>query len=157
MTEARDDPRYRFWEAFLERARLAGSPHATIPPSTEPFIERRQGQYTWIYRAHEHDASIELYVNGFSNRGNVVFFAELQKHRDEVELEYGGPLMWDQAEGRKYLKVWTPISGGGYGDVKAWPQLHDSMVNSMTRLISSLRPHLATASLTAQGFEVLGR
>ena len=62
--------------------------------------------------------------------------------KDQIEGNFGGDLEWYFVDGRRRQIIRRRIEIGGYKDEDSWDEIHESLVDAMIRLESSLRPHL---------------
>lgn len=146
----RYEVRQRFWMAFLEEAKRAKAPHANKAATTDNWVDKREGVLAWVYRIREHDTQVEVYVDGYQERGNAAFLEDLALHRTAIEEAFGAPLQWDAVEGRKHAKLWALIPGGGYRDEEKWPAIQVQMIRAMSRLEMAVRPYLRSATQAGQ-------
>lgn len=142
----RYDIRARFWEGLLSYAKTKTNLHAN----------RKPGMYGWIggttgraglylnYATREEDSQVELYIDyGAGNDDkNLKTFEELQKHKEEIEAAFGGPLEWQPLPDRRSCRIRKVLPGGWRSPQEHWPELHQAMVNAMIQLEKAFRPYI---------------
>jgi hypothetical protein len=143
----RHDIRQRFWAAFLELARTRKM-HTTISPS----------RYNWIgsgistprglnlnYSVRQHEATAELYIDRGKEADDESkrIFDRLVEVQEQIEGAFGEPLEWQRLEDRRACRIAHTVRIGGYRDEAMWPQVHEAMLDAMTRLERALRPHFS--------------
>ncbi len=138
--------RKRFWTGLLERAKDKTKLHAGRSPSHYNWIGTSAGLQGLVltYAIRRHDAQVELFIDSDkdSGAGNTEIFNKLAKNRKEIEREFGGPLDWQDLEGKRSCRIRKIITTGGWQDEQKWPAVFDDMVDAMIRLNKALRPHI---------------
>ena len=136
--------RHKFWTQLLERAKATSNLHSSISPSRTSWVGTSAGisglAYNYVVR--QHDAAIEMYID--RGRGaeedNEQILGQLERHREEVEKVFGGPLEWDHLDGRRACRIRFTIGSGGYKDLDTWPTLQAELVDAMTRFERAIGP-----------------
>lgn len=138
--------RFQFWKQLLERAKEKTKLHAGISP----------GQYSWLgtgagitglslnYAVRQHDAQVDLYIDRDkdSGEGNKVIFDALIEHKEQIEQDFGEPLLWERLDQKRACRISKTIEIGGYKDDDKWSAVHEAMIETMIRLERALRSHL---------------
>ena len=147
----RHEYRHRFWEGLLETAKGRTQLHANISPGYDTWISAGAGRsgFGWNYVVHQHDASVELYIDrgAGSDSQNVSILRQLESSKEAVEASFGGPLEWEARAGRRGCRVRVRLENGGYRDEDRWPQIQASMVDAMVRLEHALAGHIRKLDL----------
>lgn len=142
----REDIRYRFWEEFLERSRKRTKLHANISPTRGNWIGTGAGKsgLGFHYAALEHSARAEFVIDRGrdADKENETIFKKFLESRQEIEDKVDETLVWDNVEGRRFRKIFVPITQGGYRDEERWQDIQDTMIESMVRLEGVLRPYI---------------
>lgn len=139
--------RWEFWEGLLAKIRSKGmSLHANLSPTTENWLSTGAGKagFAYVYRITKDWAAAELYIDrgpGTEEETERIF-QELHAKKEQIESEFGGPLVWDRAEGRRARMVRARLDNGGLKDRERWPEIQEAMVETMQRLYKALSPHL---------------
>lgn len=142
--------RYRFREDLLELCNEKTRLFANIAPKRYGYIGTGAGKtgLAFNYCVTQNKTRAELYIDRGSQEENDMIFRELYTSKDEIEREYGGELSWERLEGKKSCRIAKRIDRGGYrSDEEHWPAIHERMIDSMVRLQSALRPHIAGLSV----------
>ena len=101
--------RRRWWTMLLERASRVSKLHAHITP----------GDYSWLgasagirglnlnYSVTQEECSAELYIDRGkdSEQENKLIFDQLYANLEAIEQTFGGPLNWQQMEGRRASRI----------------------------------------------------
>ena len=139
--------RRRWWTMLLERASRVSKLHAHITP----------GDYSWLgasagirglnlnYSVTQEECSAELYIDRGkdSEQENKLIFDQLYANLEAIEQTFGGPLNWQQMEGRRASRIRYSRKNGGYrSPEEQWPEIQDSIIQSMNKLEKALRPFL---------------
>jgi hypothetical protein len=141
----RENLRYRFWKALLERSRQRTELHANISPSRDSWISAGAGKsgLGFNYAIRELDARVELYIDRREAEQNKAIFDALAASRKDIEERSGEPLVWQKLESRKASRISGMIERGGYREEERWPEIQDAMIDAMIRLEKALRPNLS--------------
>lgn len=142
----RHDLREAFWASLLERAKSRTKLHSGVSAGTDTATSAGSGRsgihYTYVLR--QHDADVELRIEGSDEAENHNVFDALFQQRSEIEEAFGEPLEWSLVEGRKKCFVKKNLSPGGYRDDEAaWPAIQDAMIDAMVRLEKALKTRIA--------------
>jgi hypothetical protein len=119
---------YSFWSRFLERI------HKEHPGWTRA---RKPQTANWLWVSHplrgiplsgsfgwNNTLSVELYIDTQDGDYNTRLFDRLAQHRVTLENDFGRPLTWDRAEGRRFCSM----ADTSEGDV-ARTDKHDEYIN----------------------------
>lgn len=75
-------------------------------------------------------------------------FDQLHARRDEIEKAFGNPLSWERLDAKRACRLNYRIDLGGYRSPEIqWPQIHDAMIRTMSRLEAVLVPVLTSLGL----------
>ncbi len=139
--------RNRWWRQLIERAARRTRLHAHITP----------GDYTWIavsaglpglnynYYVTQNGRTAELYID----RGrraedeNRDLFEQLASHKEAIEADFGGLLLWEALEGKRACRIRAALEDGGYrSPEEVWPALHETQIDAMIRLERAMKPYI---------------
>lgn len=139
--------RYRFWNHLLKRTAGKTTLHDNITPSEYNWIGAASGirgiSYNYVVR--KEDANVELYIDRGSQQGaaNKQIFDWFHSHKHEIEEQFGQPLSWQRLDEKRGCRIASYVDSGGYrSEESRWPEIHDQLIDSMSRLEIALRPHL---------------
>jgi Domain of unknown function (DUF4268) len=150
----RDELRRDFWTTLLQRAKSKTKLHAAISPGTVGWISAGSGigGIGYVYTASLHDGGIELYIDkGKDAEGeNKRIFDALLACKEEVERQFGDALEWQRLDGKQACRVRKRYTICGYGDDRSrWPEVQDTMIDSMVRFEKAFGPHLSRLKKSA--------
>lgn len=139
--------RRRFWAELLGRANERTNLHSAVSPTPDSWISAGAGRtgLSYVYRTRQSDGAVELYIDFGKGRESETrdFFKKLHLDRAAIESAFGGPMYWDEDEGRRARKIGANLTVGGYRSPdEQWPEIHTAMVSAMQRLDEALRPYL---------------
>ncbi|KMS55209.1 hypothetical protein V474_19405 [Novosphingobium barchaimii LL02] len=92
------------------------------------------------------DCQAELYIDcgrGAEDR-NIALFEHLQKNRDQINIGFGGKLLWQPLEGRRACRIATLCDGGWKSPEQQWGKAQQDMLDSAHRLLAAAHPYLQT-------------
>ena len=140
--------RKRFWTGLLERVKTKTKLHAGISPGVYNWIGTSAGiqGLNWNYSVRRHNAQVELYIDQDkgTGEGNQQIFDKLLQHKEEIEKEFGSPLVWEPLEEKRSCRIKKVIDIAGWQDEEKWPNAWDALVDAMIRLEKALGPYLKT-------------
>ena len=126
-----------YWQALRARLLEAKSkirPQKAHPQSWTTFAIGRSD--TWL-GACVNSQKKRVWAE-FSFRGppGKVWFDELFAQREEVEHEFGGPLLWERLDGRKQSRVVIHMSDADPTQDADWPRQHDWLIQQLEKLLA---------------------
>lgn len=142
--------RKRWWTMLLERAAKVTKLHEHITPTEDYYAYVNAGisGLSFGYNVKQEECSVELYIGKDSEQENKLIFDQLYEHREVIEQVFGGPLDWQQLEGKRTCNIYYVRKGGGYRSPEdQWPEIQDSIVQSMIKLEKALSPFLKQLKL----------
>lgn len=141
----RHDLRQAFWTGLLDQARGQPHPHSGVAPGPDNWLQAGAGRsgVNFMYNIREHDAAVQVLVNGPDAETNRAIFDRLCADRGDAESTFGSPLEWDATEGRKRCSIGATLPSGGYReDEDRWPEIQRAMIDAMLRLERAFRPRI---------------
>jgi len=144
--------RFEFWENLIDRIKSRGvSLHASLSSSSDNWLQTGAGKagLVFMYRITMDRATAELVIDRGAERAGETrrIFEELHSKKEEIEQGFGGPLVWDSAEGRRSHMVKVVLDRGGLKDRASWPEIQGAMVDAMVRLEKALGPRIRALTL----------
>lgn len=140
--------RKQFWAGLLDFAKKEGiRTHSKISPGAYSWIGASTGinGVGYNYSIRQYDGTVEVYIDRGAdfeewNRG---MFEALQKSKGAIEKAFGGPLEWEELQGKRACRIKKTTKAGGYrSDESQWPEIHKEMSLSMERLVRAFKPHI---------------
>jgi Domain of unknown function (DUF4268) len=137
--------RRRWWTMLLKRAAAKTKLHAHISPTESSWISAASGcpGLYYNYAVLKQACRIELAIDRGkgSDKENKHLFDQLAAHRKAIEIAFGAPLSWEQAEGMRACYIrYTGDFGGWRSSEDQWPQIQDSIIDAMIRFAAALQP-----------------
>lgn len=138
----------RFWESLLALGEGSTALHAKMSPSERSYIGSYfGGGLTFYYVVSRHGSRVELYLSRSDSAINKRMFDELIAHKDEIEITFGEPLLWQRLENKIACRISYEMTVGGYkDDESAWPTIQTTMIEAMVRLEKALSPFLTAVA-----------
>ena len=94
----------------------------------------------------QHDSRVEMFFRSASEERNETIFRAVHARQEELEAEFGAPLLWDERAGRLGWKVALPVTGGWRTPESEWAPLQDHMIDVMIRMERVLKQPILDAS-----------
>lgn len=139
--------RMEFWKQLLEKSKSRTRLFATISAGRHNWIATGAGRsgVNFNYNIAMDSAVVDLYIDCDHETGakNKAIFDGLLAQKEEIEKEFGEPLVWDRLDGKRASRIKKNFTGAGLANQDSWGSLQDQMIDSMIRLDKSLRNRLA--------------
>jgi len=141
----RHELRFRFWDQLLVYAKSRTSIHANRRPGNDTWISGGIGRtgFALNYVVRQTDAQVELWIDTGQADRNRAAFEALKSQKDEIDLDFGEPLIWQEVQGRSGYRIAFPVSGGYRSPSDQVPGLIEALVDAMIRLDRALRSRVA--------------
>jgi hypothetical protein len=142
----RHKKRLSFWEGLLTKSKIKTKLHGNISPQKENWIGMGAGKsgLSYNYFILMNAGGVELYIDKGKEmeETNLKIFDNLFAKKNEIETEFGGPLMWQRLEDRRACRIKYIIQEAGLKDEEKWDELQDQMINKMIKLDQALKKHI---------------
>ncbi|MHB8790205.1 MAG: DUF4268 domain-containing protein [Desulfobulbaceae bacterium] len=141
----RYDERLRFWEGLVAIARKRQARHANIKPHIYHWLGASSGipGLSLNYVIVQEYGITELYIDRGEATENKRIFDQLHAQKEEIEARFGGALSWERLDTKRACRIKSVVELGGYRSPESqWPEIQESMVNTMIRLEEALKPAL---------------
>ena len=89
-----------------------------------------------------HYGRAELYIDRRDRKENEFIYDALMEHREQIEKDFGGLLVWERREHATACRIKTEIPGNVF-DEREWDTMREFMVCSMLKLEKVMEPWLA--------------
>lgn len=141
--------RRRFWQQFLERAKLKSKLFNSLSPTDDGWLATSAGKrgLQFLHSVTQHAATAELVIDRGkdSDAENRAILEKLKSHQAEIEKEVGAPLEWYRPDGVRLCRVIYEVTTGGYrDDEKTWPKIQDAMIDGMVGMEKAMKPYIQT-------------
>ncbi len=127
----------QFWQQLLDRLQ-ADHLHWSKgkAPTTSHFDMPVGGQGLIWGVSFTKDSRLrsELYFDHASAQQNQAMFDRLLDAREQLETEFGGPLVFDALEGRKACRIEALSGPASVGQQEDWSSYLDWMIDTQARL-----------------------
>jgi hypothetical protein len=134
--ETRNSIRFNFWSQFLKEINKKNNLCANISPSKESWIgiglgKTGVGLNLVVSRSN---ARAEVYINRGSAEENKRVFDYLYKQREQIEKEFGGPLVWERMDGKVTSRIKHQLDGVSVYEESDYPQMNDFLIDATERM-----------------------
>ncbi|TQD25664.1 DUF4268 domain-containing protein [Methanolobus vulcani] len=138
--------RLEFWERMLEKMKGRTQLHSNKSPTKNYWLSTTAGRpgLSYIYNITKDAASVGLYIDKGkdSEEINRQIFNIFHDKKDDIEANFGGPLIWDVVEGRRYCGIrWDTYDSGLFNQDK-WDSLQNKLIDAMIRLERAFKKHI---------------
>jgi hypothetical protein len=139
--------RKKFWDGLLSRPKVKATRHADLSPVEYGWIGAGTGVrgLQLVYVTGQEEGRVEVYIDRGAGKAaeNKRIFDQLQAHKSEIEVTFGGELSWQRLDEKQACRIAHTMTDGGYRSEEAkWPEIHDAMIEAMMRLEKAIIPHL---------------
>ena len=138
----------KFWEQLLEKSNQRTKLFKNISPIPSDWINASSGKSGIVfgYSLTKNSGMVEIYFNKGGEMGpkiNKSRFDALYKYKNEIEKEFGAPLVWQRLNGRRTSRILYKFNIGGWSDESKWDELQDKMVDAMVRLEKAFKKYIS--------------
>jgi len=146
--------RLAFWKDLIPFAAKTTPRFARITPGDYHWISASSGVpgMDFAYLAWQTHAGCALYIDKGSEGlvWNKAVFDYLHARREEIEMTYGGPLVWSRLDDKQVSHIIEKsIQGGVKSPREQWPAVRDKMIDAMMRFDRAIGPQLQAAASAA--------
>ncbi|MFN3565950.1 MAG: DUF4268 domain-containing protein [Burkholderiaceae bacterium] len=136
--------RLRFWEQLLKLARDRGlSLHAQRSPTKDHWLGAGAGIRSGVsynYLAWMEDGvGVELYIDTGDAAENKQLFDAFHAKKDQIEHDFGAPLLWERLDTKRASRIKYLIPCGGLTSEEQWPEIQEKLVDAMRRFSDAMR------------------
>jgi len=136
--------RYDFWSLFLERSKSKTSMYATITPRIGSWLGTSSGLRGVGYNCavNKNSAQAEVYIDRGKDmtEENNQIFAYLEKHKQQIEQEFGFNLNWEPLPKSRACRIKAVIELGGWQDEDKWEEIHYKLIENCINIKKSFDP-----------------
>lgn len=142
----REKKRYEFWTQFLDYSKGKMKLFSNTSPTYHHWIGSGAGVsgLSYNFKITKKNVAAELYIDKGkeADKDNLKIFHQLIDHKEAIEKDFGGELMWEELPGRRACQIKTILQGGWTDDQEIWQGTFEPMVQTMNRLESALKPYI---------------
>ena len=143
--------RLEFWARLLEKSKARTQLHSNRSPTKDYWLSTTAGKagLTYTYNITKDAASVGLYIDKGKNSDdlNRQIFKIFHDKKDEIEADFGGSLVWDVVEGRRYCGIYWNTHDSGLFDQEKWDSLQNKLIDAMIRLERAFKKHIQDLSI----------
>lgn len=110
--------------------------HANISAGPANWVGARRHSQWWNYVVTQATTRAELYIDSGNVDQNKPLFDHLFAHRQEVEIKFGAPLIWQRLDDKRASRISCTVPGG-WADESSWPGAIEMSVDAMKRLYAA--------------------
>jgi hypothetical protein len=132
--------RKKFWAKLIQVMNTKSNLYQNISPSIHGWIGAGCGirGVSLNFVASKSYGRAELYIDRGSKEENEFIFDELFAYKEQIEKDFGGPLIWERLEEKRACRIKSEAPGNVY-DEEQWDAMQSFMVDRMVKLDNALR------------------
>lgn len=148
IKESRHIKRKRFWTEFIQYCEENGGLFVDISPVTASWITK---SLKVPYRVHINAVvgfvsnRVELYIDNYEKGVNKSLFDYLCKHKEYIEKEYGGHLIWERMSDKRACCIKDEIKCHTFEE-DDWTEVFSFMKSASCRMFNVFRKHILSWS-----------
>jgi len=133
-----------FWTGLLAIVNKKSPLFKSISPVSFNWLTKyvRSMDVGFSFVIRENDADVRFFIQPPANTKKE--FEEIQKHKKKIESTFGDSLEWDVKEGRDTCYISKKITIGGLSDEQKWPDIQQTMADTMIKLEEAISPFIAS-------------
>ncbi|MBO8444452.1 MAG: DUF4268 domain-containing protein [Bacteroidetes bacterium] len=141
--------RFEFWSELLKmfKADKEITSFRNVNPTTDSFVSGATGigGITWTLWLNKDNMRLEVRIDKGKgcDEENIAIFRKLEKHRENIEKEFGGGLNWEEMTGYRLCSIRKDFEGGWAWPKDEWPKIIGTAVDYTRRLIKATKPYIA--------------
>lgn len=147
----RHDLRFKFWDGLLSHARTKTQLHANRNPHRDSWMAGSIGRagFSLTYSIRQSNSQVELWISqgSGSTAKNKAAFHQLLADKAAIELEFGGPLEWQELPEGEGSRIRYVVEGGYKSPMEEWPGIHAKLTDAMIRLDQAMRARVAALKI----------
>jgi len=138
----------KFWEQLLEKSNQKTKLFKNVSPIPGDWVNAGSGKSGIVfgYSLTKNSGVVEIYFNKGGKTGpkiNKSRFDAFYKYKNEIEKEFGAPLVWQRLNGRRTSRILYKFNIGGWANEGKWNELQDKMVDAMVRLEKAFKKYIS--------------
>ncbi|MEW9808785.1 DUF4268 domain-containing protein, partial [Mesorhizobium sp. ZMM04-5] len=140
--------RREFWAQFLAEMNRRSELFQNITTSQTNWLMTGSGTkgIGLKFTVTKDACKAEIYIDRDNEAENRRVFDALSERKVEIEKDFGGPLIWEEVEGRRAYKIMAKMPGNIF-DKSKWPNMTQAMVGAMVRLEPAFRKQAAAVQM----------
>ncbi|MBN1245545.1 DUF4268 domain-containing protein [Candidatus Bathyarchaeota archaeon] len=136
--------RREFWTQLLEESNKKLSLFSNISPSKDHWISAGAGISGVVYQylILKDEARVQLTIEGSEQSKNKRIFDNLQKKKEQIEKDFGEPLIWNRLDDKKVSYITYKVADEGLRNTEHWPKIIERMIETMARFENAFISHI---------------
>ncbi|MBT3031596.1 MAG: DUF4268 domain-containing protein [Candidatus Thiodiazotropha sp. (ex Lucina pensylvanica)] len=146
--------RKEFWTKLIQLMNTKSNLYQNISPSIYNWIGAASGVRgaSFNFVISKSYGRAELYLDRGNKVENEFIFDELSTHKEQIEKDFGGQLVWERLEEKRACRIKAETPGNVF-DIEQWTAMHDFMVDSMLKLENALKIQLKRVNQKLKALE----
>ena len=136
--------RHQWWSLLVQHPNAIHHRHISPPKAYFLGVATGVRGLGYNFGVNKKNSRAELYIDlgpGMKHQ-NLRILDQLEAQKEPIEQTFCEELEWVRAEGKQACMIRYEIPGGYDAPTDEWPEIHDALVDSMNRLVESIRPYL---------------
>jgi hypothetical protein len=137
----RDNLRLEFWTKYLKRCNEVNDLFSNISPSKDNWIGigiGMTGVNLNLVASGNHVRS-EIYFNRGSQQENKFCFDFLHDKKEQIEKEFGEPLIWDRLDNKIICRIKAQLDGVSLYERDDWDGIFEYLIDVSERMVKAFR------------------
>lgn len=139
--------RIEFWRQLLDKAKERTNLHSNVSPSKDSWITAGAGRsgMGWSYSITIEKGTVELFIDRGPEKKDETdrIYGNILKNKENIEKEFGEPLIWDRRVDRRVCRIKSASNIGGLKNRDLWPEIQDDMIKRMINLEKALKLYMS--------------
>lgn len=135
--------RREFWTELLKVMNTKSTLYQNISPGIANWIGAGSGVrgVGLNFAVAKSYGRAEVYIDRGERDENKFIFDELVKAKEQIEKDFGGPLVWERLDDKRACRIKAEMQGNVF-DKDAWGEMMEFMSDAMVRLEKALQDPL---------------
>lgn len=154
--KSRHSLRLEFWKIFLKAINPQSTLYQNVNASKDYWISGRTGISSINFNSSvsNYYARAEVYMQRSVRDENKFVFDELFKNKEEIEREFGQPLVWERLDTKKACRIKYELNDVDCNNKDDWNMMVEFLVDGMVRMERAFRDPLAKVRLKLKNMDV---
>lgn len=152
----RHNIRIEFWKKLLATYNTKHDLFSNISPSKDNWISAGSGVSGVAYQfvITQAFAQVELLIQRPIKEENKFIFDQLLHYKDEIETNFGEPLIWERRDDKKSSTIKYQLNGCNVFNKQDWNAMIEFFVDAMPRFYHAMKDPLNQVRTRLKGYEV---
>lgn len=147
--------RLEFWKLFLKAINARSTLYQNVNASKDYWISGRTGISSINFNSSvsNYYARAEVYMQRSSRDENKFVFDELFKEKEEIERDFGQPLIWERLDAKKAARIKHELNNVDFNNKDDWNKMVEFLVDGIVRMERAFREPLARIRMKLKNME----